>query len=49
MAYYQFKKCEDWQNYRDIDKKINFEELKRRFAEEQQQLDDLAAEKAEKA
>jgi hypothetical protein len=31
MAYYQFKKCEDWQNYRDIDKKINFEELRRRF------------------
>ncbi len=31
MAYYHFNKHEEWQGYREIDKKINFEELKRKY------------------
>jgi hypothetical protein len=31
MAYYHFNKPEEWSFFRDIDKKINFEELKRKY------------------
>jgi hypothetical protein len=41
MAYYHFIKHEEWQGYREIDKKINFDELNKKFEEmEAKELED---------
>ena len=35
MAYFHFQKPEEWEKYRDIDKKINFEELRLKYEEQE--------------
>ena len=37
MSYFQFVVPDTWNGYRDIDEKLNFEELNRQFEEEQQE------------
>lgn len=44
MAYYHFVKHEEWAGFRNIDKKINFNELNKKFAEmEAKEMEDAAA------
>ena len=43
MAYYRFVKHEEWQSFRDIDKKINYEKLNQQFYEQDKQHEEQAA------